>query len=58
MAFLVIVVKKDLISFSWCGPCKALAPMLTSVMDTYEGKANLAKVDVDELEDLAMEYGV
>ena len=32
--------------------------MLTSVMDTYEGKANLAKVDVDELEDLAMEYGV
>ncbi|XP_002165252.2 thioredoxin, mitochondrial [Hydra vulgaris] len=43
---------------SWCGPCKQLAPVLASVVDSFEGKLNLAKVDVDQHEDLAMEYEV
>ena len=33
-------------------------PTLKSVIQNYEGKINLAKVDVDELQDLAMEFNV
>ena len=33
-------------------------PNLNKVVEKYEGKVNLVKVDVDELQDLAMEYGV
>ncbi|XP_057301948.1 thioredoxin, mitochondrial-like [Hydractinia symbiolongicarpus] len=43
---------------SWCGPCKTLTPRLASVMETYEGKVNLAKVDVDDLQDLALDFGI
>ena len=44
--------------FSWCGPCKVLAPKLSEVMNVFGDKADLAKVDIDELTDLAMEYEV
>jgi len=43
---------------TWCGPCKQMDPTLKSVIQNYEGKINLVKVDVDELQDLAMEYDV
>lgn len=33
-------------------------PNLNKVLEKYEGKVNLIKVDVDQLQDLAMEYGV
>lgn len=42
----------------WCGPCKMLAPRLESVLNEYHGKIHLAKVDIDENSDLALEYGV
>lgn len=32
----------------WCPPCLALAPVLTQVIDEYEGEVTLAKVEVDE----------
>lgn len=32
----------------WCPPCLALAPVLTRVVEEYEGKVKLAKVEVDE----------
>jgi thioredoxin 1 len=32
----------------WCGPCKALAPTLTSVADQFAGKVQICKVNVDE----------
>ena len=47
-----------LFNFSWCGPCKVLTPTLEEVMNLYDGKADLVKVDVDDLQDLAMDYGV
>ncbi|XP_021352694.1 thioredoxin, mitochondrial-like [Mizuhopecten yessoensis] len=43
---------------SWCGPCKLLGPRLESLISSKGGKVALAKVDVDENTDLAIEYGV
>lgn len=43
---------------TWCGPCKQLAPMLDSVVDMKDGAVELAKVDIDNNAELAMEYGV
>jgi len=42
----------------WCAPCKQLAPRLEKVLADFEGKTNLAKVDIDELGDLAIANGV
>jgi thioredoxin 1 len=42
----------------WCGPCKALGPMFDELASEYEGKARFGKVNVDEHQELAAEYGV
>ena len=43
---------------TWCGPCKMLAPFIEEVADAFEGKVNVCKVDVDEVESLAYKYNV
>jgi len=43
---------------SWCGPCKALGPVLEAAAEAREGKAVLAKVDTDANQVLAQRYGV
>ncbi|XP_075225026.1 thioredoxin, mitochondrial [Lycorma delicatula] len=43
---------------TWCNPCKALAPRLESVIAETNGKVDLAKVDIDEHSDLALEFDV
>ncbi|VDD77026.1 unnamed protein product [Mesocestoides corti] len=43
---------------SWCGPCKMLGPRLEDVMAKHMDKVLLAKVDVDAMEELAMQYEV
>lgn len=42
----------------WCGPCKLLGPRLESIIGAKGEKLHLAKVDIDDVSDLAMEYGV
>jgi putative thioredoxin len=42
----------------WCGPCHALTPILESEIESRAGQVELAKVDVDSNQGLAMEYGV
>ena len=42
----------------WCGPCKAIAPVLEEVADEYKGKIKVGKVDVDKNQNTAMKYGV
>ena len=42
----------------WCGPCKAIAPILDQIADEYKGRLNLAKLDVEENQAIAMKYGV
>ena len=39
---------------TWCGPCKALAPMMERLAKEYEGRVKVLKVDVDKNQDLAM----
>jgi len=43
---------------TWCGPCKMLAPVLNDLADTYAGKVNIVKVDVDENPELAARFQV
>ncbi len=42
----------------WCGPCKMLGPVFEEAEKELNGKAMLAKVNVDEQQDLAAKYGV
>lgn len=42
----------------WCGPCKAIAPILEDLSTELAGKLQIAKVNVDENGDLAAQYGV
>ncbi len=43
---------------SWCAPCRALAPVLAKLADSYQGKIRVAKVDSDAQQTLAAQYGV
>ena len=43
---------------SWCGPCRMLAPVIDDLAGKYEGKAVIGKVNVDDEQALAMQYGV
>ncbi len=42
----------------WCGPCKAIAPMMDELATEYEGRVKVCKVDVDHAPQVAMNYGV
>lgn len=42
----------------WCGPCKAIAPILEDLAGEMAGKLTIAKVNVDDSGDLAAQYGV
>jgi thioredoxin 1 len=42
----------------WCGPCKMLAPLLDDLASEYDGKVKVAKLNVDEHQGAASEYGV
>lgn len=42
----------------WCGPCKAVAPILDKIAKEYAGKLIVAKVNTDESSEYAIKYGV
>jgi thioredoxin 1 len=43
---------------TWCGPCKMLSPTIEEIGAECDGSFAVYKVDVDEAEDIAMDYGV
>ena len=42
----------------WCGPCKMLGPIIEDLAKDYKGKAIVGKVNVDEAQDVAQQYGI
>lgn len=42
----------------WCGPCRTLGPIIEEVATDFEGKAVVGKVDVDNNQDISMQYGI
>lgn len=43
---------------TWCGPCRALSPVVEELAAEYDGRAIVAKCNVDENEDLPLKYGI
>ena len=43
---------------TWCGPCRAIAPVVEELAREYEGKAVIGKCNVDECDDVPMKYGI
>lgn len=43
---------------TWCGPCKAIAPILDEVAKDYEGRIKIVKIDIDQNQKTAMNYSV
>ena len=42
----------------WCGPCKMIAPILDEVSTAYQGKLQIAKMNVDENRDIPAKFGI
>jgi len=42
----------------WCGPCKAIAPLLDDIAQSYQGKLKIAKVNTDENQRTPRTYGI
>ncbi|MGX1309674.1 thioredoxin 1 [Amorphus suaedae] len=42
----------------WCGPCKMIAPSLEQIATEMDGKVKIAKLNIDENQNIAMKYGV
>lgn len=43
---------------AWCGPCRMVGPIIDELSTEYEGKAVVAKLDVDQNQEFAAKYGV
>ena len=43
---------------TWCGPCRMVGPFISELAGEYDGKITVGKCDVEENEDLAVEFGI
>lgn len=42
----------------WCGPCKAITPIIEQLSEEYDGKVTVGKLNVDDNPEIAMQYGI
>ena len=42
----------------WCGPCRMIAPVIEELAEEYDGKAKICKVNTDEEQDVAVQFGI
>lgn len=42
----------------WCGPCRALAPVIDEISNDFHGKVKVGKVNVDENPEISMKFGI
>jgi thioredoxin 1 len=42
----------------WCGPCRMVSPVVENLADENQGKINVGKINVDENQNLAIQYGI
>lgn len=42
----------------WCGPCKMIAPIIEELSNDYQGRATVAKLDVDQAQGVALKFNV
>jgi len=42
----------------WCGPCKMLGPILDELAGEYDGRIRIGKVNIDDHQELAVQYGI
>ena len=42
----------------WCGPCRILSPVVDELAAEYEGRATIAKCNVDDCDDIAAQFGI
>ena len=42
----------------WCGPCKAIAPIMTELAAEYEGRLKVGKLDIDNNQEVSVKYGI
>jgi thioredoxin len=42
----------------WCGPCKMIGPIIDELASEYDGRARFGKVNIDEQQGLAAQYGI
>lgn len=57
------ILEKDVVAVvdfwaEWCGPCRMIGPHIEDMAKEYEGKALIAKVNVDHNPEISMKYGV
>jgi thioredoxin 1 len=43
---------------TWCGPCKAIAPLVDQLADEFEGKMKVGKLDIDDAPGVAQRFGI
>src|SRR5215203_1282586 len=43
---------------TWCGPCKALAPIVDKIADEFQGRVKVVTVDIDDCTEITKKYGV